>query len=176
MLKKFIRVLLSLQLVVLSFPPDSRADDLTSGFARAEDLQGATPGNTYVSGQQAGGVLIKVNLWGAVNKSGIHFVPYQTDFVSLLSYAGGPRGNADLSEAYIKRKTKDTEEIIPVNIKDIVGAHNAHNPSLEPNDIVVIPEIEPTVSNNTVLTVGFVSSLLSVILASIVLKDQINDD
>ena len=169
MLRKIISISIGPQMALWS----AWADNLTSGFARPDDIKGAGFGSVFVSGQQPGAVLIKVNLWGAVAKSGIHYVPHNTDFVSLLSYAGGPTGAADLQEAYIKRRTRDTEEIIPVNIKDIVGIKSAHNPIIEPNDIVVIPEVVPLISNNTVLTTGFIASVLSVVITTIILSDQV---
>lgn len=167
-MKKVLSIVLSLQLIV----PFTWANDLTSGFSRAEDVKG-TQGNIFVSGQQKGSVLMKVNLWGAVKKSGIHYIPPGTDFVSLLSYAGGPLSAADLEDAYIKRKTKDSEKIIPVNIRDLVSSNSSHNPKIEPNDIIVVPQNEPTVSQNTVVTVGFVSTLLSLVLASVVLSKEL---
>mgnify|MGYP003393092984 CR=1 FL=1 len=170
MLRKLLIAVIALQLACLP----AQADDLTSGFARTEDLQGAGTGSIFVSGQQPGAVLVKINLWGAVNKAGIHFVPPQTDFVSLLSYAGGPKSNADLGDAYIKRKSQNKEEIIEVDIRDIMKAKGNHNPVLEPNDIVVIPEQIPTIEPNTAVTVGFVASILGIILASIAIRDSIN--
>ena len=147
------------------------AEDLTSGFTRAEDVVGS--GNVFVSGAKPGAVLMKIDLWGAVHKSGIHYVPPQTDFVTLLSYAGGPISEADLKHAYIKRRTKNQEKIINVNIRDLLSVSSKSNPHLQPNDIVVVPQIEPTVSNNTVLTVTFVSSVLSIVLAAVVIKNEL---
>lgn len=171
-LKFFISIIISVQLA--AFPIYAQSVD--SGFVRADDVSGLAKGNTFVSGERTSGVLIKVNLWGAVNKSGIHYVPHETDFVSLLSYAGGPKGNANLEDAYIKRKTKDSEEIIPVNIRDLVGSNSSHNPSIYPNDIIVIPENQPTIDPNTVTTIAFISSVMSVLLAGFLISNNINDD
>ena len=172
MLRKLLSLVIAIQLGSFS----AFAQNLDSGFVRAEDVKGAGQGNIFVSGKKEGGVLIKVNLWGAVNKSGIHYIPHETDFVSLLSYAGGPSSKANLESAYIKRRTKDAEEIIPVNIKDIVGVESAHNPLIQPNDIIVVPEYKPTIDQDTVVTIGFVSTILSVVLASFVLKNELQDD
>lgn len=172
MIKKICTLILSFQLITLPL----LASDLESGFIRAEDAIGTSAGNVFASGKKPGAVLIKVNLWGDVNRAGVHYVPFETDFVSLLSYAGGPKSSANLEEAYIKRRTKDTEEIIPVNIKDIVGVKSAHNPTIQPNDIIVIPQNQPTVSDDTLATVGLVSTVLSIILASVVLGNQLSDD
>ena len=40
-------------------------------------------GAEYVSGNQPGTVLMRVNLWGAVNRPGIHHIPIKTDLMSL---------------------------------------------------------------------------------------------
>lgn len=169
--KNFTVFILCLQL----FSPTTWGTDIISGFSRSEDVRGGS-GNVFITGQSPGAVLMRVNLWGDVSKSGIHYIPPRTDFITLLSYAGGPGPTANLEECYIKRQTKDSEVIIPVNIKDIVKGDNAHNPTIEPNDVVVIPTVEPVVSDNSLKTLTVISTVLSVVLASLVIEDRINGD
>jgi hypothetical protein len=48
-------------------------------------------------------LLIKVNIWGFVQKPGQYMVPSGTDLISLISYAGGPREQANLSRIKVIR-------------------------------------------------------------------------
>ena len=168
--KRAVILVLCLQLV----NPTAWAADLTSGFSRSEDIKGGS-GNIFVSGSSPGAVLMKVNLWGAVSKSGIHYIPPRTDFVTLLSYAGGPFATANLEEVYIKRQTEGTEKIIHVNIKDLVGQNSSTNPIIEPNDIIVVPQIEPIVSDNTMKSIGIVTTFISLILLSLVIEEKVTE-
>ena len=48
-------------------------------------------------------LLIKVNIWGFVQKPGQYFVPTDTDLISLISFAGGPREEAKLKKVKLIR-------------------------------------------------------------------------
>src|SRR3989344_5337963 len=52
-------------------------------------------------------LLIEVNMLSGVLNKGIHQVPDTTNLVDMVSLAGGPESNADLSEVHIKRRTKN---------------------------------------------------------------------
>src|SRR5207244_1830868 len=92
--------------VNLSFPPILLAGEVTDSLSLPKELLGRARGNEFVSGDTPGAVLMKVNLWGAVNRPGIHYVPLRTDLVTLLSYAGGPMPNAEMDQMLIKRRAK----------------------------------------------------------------------
>ncbi len=48
-------------------------------------------------------ILMNVNVWGYVAKPGQYVVPRNTDLITLISFAGGPREGADLSQVSIVR-------------------------------------------------------------------------
>ena len=77
-------------------------------------------GAEYVSGNQPGTVLMRVNLWGAVNRPGIHHIPIKTDLMSLVSYAGGPKNDALLDEVTIKREVGNTRKLIKVDVEELI--------------------------------------------------------
>lgn len=58
----------------------------------------------YIS--KAGEITMPVNLWGAVKNPGRYEIPISTDLVELLSFAGGPTGNATLEEVRIIRTVR----------------------------------------------------------------------
>ncbi|OFZ82425.1 MAG: hypothetical protein A2583_03730 [Bdellovibrionales bacterium RIFOXYD1_FULL_53_11] len=142
------------------------------GISVAEEHGGTLKGNEFVSGASRGQVLMRINLWGAMNKSGVHHIPTRTDLVTLFSFAGGPMHDADLSDIMIKRKMNDKEESIAVDMNDIIASKKP-SPMLEPNDIIVVPASKPLVSNNVILGVTLLSGILSIVIASIVVHDRV---
>lgn len=75
-------------------------------------------------------VLIKVNIFGYVQRPGQYLIPRHTDLISLMAFAGGVRDGANLSEVRILRKASLEEggngqnddhqkaDVILVNVKD----------------------------------------------------------
>ena len=87
-------------------------------------------------------VLMAVNIWGFVGKPGQCMVPYGTDLISLLSYAGGPREEAKIKSIKVVRGgdgEKKQGEVIEVNVKEFLEkGNNASIPTLKPGDTVVV--------------------------------------
>ncbi len=86
-------------------------------------------------------VLMPVNVWGFVGKPGQYMVPYKTDLVSLLSYAGGPLEEAKIKSIRVVRSGKNGEEgqVIEVNVKDFIEKGSSDLiPVLEPGDTIVV--------------------------------------
>ena len=88
-------------------------------------------------------LLIKVNIWGFVAKPGQYMVPSDTDLISLISFAGGPKGGAKLSNIKLIRpgnsegsKTK----IINIDVKKYTrNGEESLIPKLLPNDTIIVP-------------------------------------
>ncbi|MBN1481484.1 hypothetical protein EH223_03890 [candidate division KSB1 bacterium] len=86
-------------------------------------------------------VLMAVNVWGFVNVPGQYMVPLETDLVSLLSYAGGPREDARIKRIRVVRTTAegDSSLVIGVDVKSFVETGDLEqNPVLLPGDTVVV--------------------------------------
>lgn len=140
------------------------AEDLTMGLSLSKDLPMARgSGSEYMSGDYPGAVLMRVNLWGAVGKSGIHFIPTQTDLITLLSYAGGPTPNAVLDGVLIKRWARGKQYVIHVDAEELIGKAGKESPILQANDIVVVPTKAPLISQDTASIISLVTSLVSLI-------------
>lgn len=61
----------------------------------------------------------KVNLWGYVNNPGRYEVPASTNLIQLVTYAGGPKEYASMSDIRIFRVTNDiTTELDGVDLDD----------------------------------------------------------
>lgn len=131
-------------------------------------------GSEYVSGARPGSVLMRVNIWGAVGKPGIHHVPAKTNLINLISYAGGPRKDAILDEVLIKRDTGKSRKRIKIDIEELIKGSGTANVLLEPNDIIVVPVEEPLVSQDTVVVLSVISTLVSIIATGVILDNQSN--
>ncbi|MEK6706997.1 MAG: hypothetical protein AABZ06_14560 [Bdellovibrionota bacterium] len=143
------------------YPYHVFADYPKSGLKTQDEIGG----NEYVSGNYPGAVLMRVNLWGGVGKPGIHFVPTNTDVVSLFSYAGGPAGDAVLDDITLRRMagSKETEQI-PINLGKLMYEGKGNNIILQPNDIIVVPTRKPLINTDVVTIIGFTLSVFSLVL------------
>ena len=86
-------------------------------------------------------ILMQVNVWGFVRQPGQYMVPYDTDLVSLLSYAGGPQEEAKIKSIRIIRNsgTESEEKVIDVNVKRFLkSADYSLIPILKPGDTVMV--------------------------------------
>ena len=145
--------------------------DLVSSF---ESLQGEsfnrfTAGSEFMSGQEAGTVMMKVNLWGAVRKPGIHHIPVKTDLVALMSFAGGPNDNAIIDEITIKRQQGNKQTRINVDLSQLIHGEYNGNLTLQPDDIIVVPANEPWISQNTFTVAIFASTIATIILSAVLI-------
>jgi hypothetical protein len=167
-LKPFVLVL-ALSLALL--PGSASAVDLGTAFSK--DLLGSNKGAEFISGDFPGAVMMKVNIWGAVQRPGIHYVPAKTDLVTMLSYAGGPGDRARLGDVSIRRTVGGRQTLIDVDVEDILDDPKAAIPTLEANDTIVIPKSTSLFSENTMQLITVVAGLLSISLGSLILKKEI---
>jgi hypothetical protein len=151
----------------------AREKDLVSSFEllQNEAYSRFSGGSEYLSGQEPGTVMMKVNLWGAVKKPGIHHIPVKTDLISLMSYAGGPNDNALIDTITIKRHQGAKETKLKVDLARLIHGDGTHDLTLQPNDIVVVPAKEPWISQDTFTLAIFASTIASILLSA-VLIDQ----
>lgn len=91
----------------------------------------------YFALPSKGKILIPVHIWGEVNKSGLHYIPSETDVVKALSLAGGPRTAAKLENVKLTRvENNSTKEYT----FDMSGGGNteAHQSKLNPGDTIFV--------------------------------------
>jgi hypothetical protein len=145
--------------------------DLVSSFEslQNESFSRFTSGSEFMSGQEPGTVMMKVNLWGAVRKPGIHHIPVKTDLVGLMSFAGGPNDNAIIDEITIKRQQGNKQTKINVNLSQLIHGEYSANLTLQPDDIIVVPADEPWISQNAFTVAIFASTLASIILSAVLI-------
>jgi len=87
-------------------------------------------------------LLIKVNIWGFVAKPGQYLVPNDTDLISLISFAGGPRDGAKLKSIKLIRDINpenNNEKILEVNVQKYINDGNESMiPKLKPGDTIIV--------------------------------------
>ncbi|MBN2356727.1 SLBB domain-containing protein [candidate division KSB1 bacterium] len=85
-------------------------------------------------------VLMAVNVWGFVHRPGQYMVPYDTDLISLISFAGGPKEEAKIKNIKVVRAAKsDNPQVIEVDVKKFLSTGQLTDiPVLKPGDTVVV--------------------------------------
>lgn len=93
------------------------------------------------------GINIEVNLWGFVRLPGRYRVPINTNFLDIMSYAGGPLEDSKLEDIRIVRTDENTGAVKTINLnygdllwEDAVKTGNRMNPQLKAGDIILIPQ------------------------------------
>ncbi len=136
----------------------------------------ATPpmrGSEYISGYYKGAVLMPVNIWGAVQKPGLHQVPTGTDLMQLITLAGGPNADAELDHLIIKRTTKDGEKVIKLALNDFIDSTHETPLELEPNDTVILPATKPMISTNTLTLITVIATVVGIVASSVIIAGQL---
>lgn len=82
---------------------------------------------------------INTHIWGQIYKPGFYAVPDDTDLLTLISLAGGPREDAKLTKIRIVRPTAQGERVIMVNMKKYMETGDETIiPVLQPGDTVIV--------------------------------------
>lgn len=94
-------------------------------------------GAIFYSPASKGKVLVPVNFWGEISKSGLHYIPVDTDLVKGLSLAGGPKSSAKLENIKLTRREGDELKEIKFDLSE-GGTAQAYSTKLEPGDTVFV--------------------------------------
>lgn len=111
----------------------------------AQDQRSFTPtsnASAYVyEGSRSNVEKLKINtyIWGQIYKPGLYIVPDDTNLLTLISLAGGPREDAKLTRIRIVRPTTNGERIIWINLKKYMETGDESMiPVMQPGDTVII--------------------------------------
>lgn len=116
----------------------------------------SSTGGAWYNFSSGTGCDLKVAVWGFVNAPGRYDVPCETNLLELLSFCGGPRQGADMSEVKVVRrggvdKENELKEVFTVDLTQYLKITNeAVTPPellLFPGDLVIIEGEETTVDN-----------------------------
>lgn len=131
--------------------------------SEVKDL-GKAVGSIYYSPSIKGKVLIPVNIWGDVGRTGLHFVPVDTTLVMGLSLAGGPSSRAKLSDIKLNRTENGKNKEYSFDLSS-GGAVDAQAFSLKPGDTIFV-ENDKFYENRGYYTslIGVIATILSSVL------------
>jgi NADH:ubiquinone oxidoreductase subunit F (NADH-binding) len=123
--------------------------------------------------------LIPIRLLGAVKNAGLYHVPMNMKLTTLLSLAGGTSGEADLENILIGNDQQNVtapngeqKKSLNLNLEDVLinGAKNDY--TLASNDIVLVKNKTPLVSNDSFRMISIVSVILTTILTAVIIHDK----
>ena len=92
-------------------------------------------------GARSGVEKLKMNTYilGQVAKPGLYVVPDDTDFLTLLALAGGPKEDAKLTKIRIVRPISEGDKVLWVNFKQYLETGDTELiPALQPGDTIVV--------------------------------------
>lgn len=128
------------------------------------------PGAVYYNQSTKGKVLIPVNFWGEINRSGLHFIPAETTLISGLSMAGGASSSSRLDNIKLIRRSNGKVEFRQFDLTE-GGEELAYLEQLKPGDTIFIDRDTYHEDRNFYTTL--VTVALSV-LSTWILYEQIN--
>lgn len=123
--------------------------------------------------------LIPIRLLGSVKNPGLYHIPTQMKLTTLLALAGGTSGDADLGKIIIgndqqtiKNEQGVESKSLEIDLEETLKKGARSDYTLMANDIVLIQNKSPIVSNDAFRTISVVSVILTSILTAIVIKDR----
>lgn len=126
--------------------------------------------------------LIPIRLLGAVKNAGLYHVPVNMKLTTLLSLAGGTNNEADLENIVIGNDQQNvvsadgvSQKSLNLNLEEVLKAGAKNDYTLASNDIVLIKNKSPLISNDSFRIISIVSVVLTTLLTAVIIKDKIND-
>jgi len=156
---RIVSALLLMVSLPLSAAPSFQIPQMNQLQGQVRDLQQSS---VYVYGDATLDVLIPVRVIGAIEKAGIHYVPKGTDLLTLLTLAGGTSREAELDSIRIRRQG-ETPKVLTANLDDLVTRVDDAPIQLQSNDVVMIPQSKPSISDDTLRIVSLVASLAAIV-------------
>jgi hypothetical protein len=176
MYKNILVTLLIVQIIIfqsLAFSQEKSTGINLRDLALPSEFEGIKKeaGAVYYSGTSKGKALIPVNVWGEVNKAGLHYLPIDTDLVLGLSLAGGPKSTAQLSKIKVTRNNNNQISEYKFDLSE-GGTPEAYKLKLEPGDTVFV-EREYFYENRAYYT--SIIGVFATVLSSILLYRQVKN-
>lgn len=120
-------------------------------------------GPQYVFGDEER-VKISVNVWGEVDRPGSYLVPDDTDLVTLLSLAGGPTAQADITEVRVVRFHATRPATDTVDLKQLLDSPGTVPPGLLPGDTVRVPRRSGTTLGGVLRALSEIAIIFSTVV------------
>ncbi|MCO5143022.1 MAG: SLBB domain-containing protein [Oligoflexia bacterium] len=151
-MKEIICTILSFLIMNPAFARDSAAILKNEG---AENLA-----SEYVLRRFSGEKLMPIRIIGGVQKPGVYYLPQGTDLLTAISLSGGLSDTADPDEVVWNQIS--SKQVHQLEIADLMKDPMKNNPALGANDLLMIKEKQPVISNNTLLLITAISSIVGI--------------
>jgi len=142
-MSRFYSFLITIVIFQMIMSPVLRAEvDSGNSFTVRKEEPSYKSGSVFVSSNKKNEVLIKTNVWGAVQFPGVHYIPIGTRFLDAISFAGGPLDSAKTEEIMLTTKAlggASESAMRQLSIKDALATEK-NNPILQPDDIILVEE------------------------------------
>lgn len=148
---------------------DAKDSSRTKPYVVRGDEQNIKSGSVYYASNKKDEVLLRGNIWGAVQFPGVHYLPIGTRLLDALSIAGGPLDSADKDELILSTKTPQGLEIKKISVYQALSDNN-HNPFIQAEDIIVVKENRSYQNWNLALQAG--TFIISAIVLGMVVEDR----
>lgn len=158
----------------LAFAKDSKAAPKDQynlqELALPSEVQGVNKatGSIYYSPSVKDKVLMPVHVWGQINKSGLHFVPLDTNIVKGLSLAGGPTASAKLSNIKLTRNQSGELKDYYFNLSD-GGDAKAFETVLKPGDTIFIEK--STFREDRAYYTGLIGVVVTILSSILIIRE-----
>jgi hypothetical protein len=144
---------------------------LESGLGASSHSGASNAAYYFIS--KPGEITMSINLWGYVRNPGRYEVPISTDLIQLLSYAGGPLADANLSNVKISRVVRREEAIRIVEYTvslDRLDKLDEKARDLEPGDTIFIET--PPFSWKDVFSIVTTAAIVTSAIASVIIATK----
>ena len=123
--------------------------------------------------------LIPIRLIGAIKNAGLYHIPANMKLITLLALAGGTSNEADLENILIGNDqpsilnvTNSEKKSLNINLEQCLKDGSKSDYTLVSNDIILIKNKTPLISNDTFRMVTIFSVILTSLLTALVIKDK----
>jgi len=124
--------------------------------------------------------LIPIRLLGAIKNAGLYHIPAKMKLTTLLTLAGGTTNDADIENIIIGNDQQSIhksdgidKKTLSFNLEETLK-DTKNDYTLVPNDIVLIKNKTPWISNDSFRVFSVISVVLTSMLTAIVIKDRYN--
>jgi NADH:ubiquinone oxidoreductase subunit F (NADH-binding) len=124
----------------------------------------------YVMRKFSGERLIPIRMLGGVRNPGTYYVPIGTDMVTLLSLSGGIAQGADSEQIQYRPWAGKKTRVL--DLQDALDEPLKYNPTMEPNDVLYVAESKPVLSNNTMIILSAIASVIAIGTGVILIRSQ----
>ena len=118
----------------------------------------------YVMRRYPGEHLIPVRILSGVRNPGTYYFPEGIDLISAVALSGGLTSNANPDKVHWNQWA--TQKTTTLSMEEVVREPKIMNPKLGTNDVLLVEDSKPFISNNTVLVVTLITGLLSIALSA----------